>query len=259
MRHETQRIETSDGHRIRLDVHRPDTEPAARAAVLCHGLFTNRSEDGRLEMLADGLAERGIMALRLDFRGHGESHWSSTTFNPLGAVRDLHAAVLWCEAQALRTSLVGFSFGASTVLNYVRAYDAVGLERLALWNPVIDYRATFVDTDLPWGRGLFPEARVAQLRGTDRCRLTPHFVAGLDFYLQLGVVEPFRTLYSSVLPVLIFHGDNDKKVPVDSIRAHTDRFSANVDYREIVGAGHGFAEEQHARFVLAATIDWLLS
>jgi uncharacterized protein len=251
---EVQRLESSDGHRIRLDVHRGSG--ATKVVVLAHGIFTNRSEDGTLDALASGLAARGVTAIRFDFRGHGESAWPSSGFSPVGAMKDLHAAVLWCEMSGLELSFVGSSFGASTVLNYLALRPEAKPSAVVLLNPVLDYEATFIRPKTAWGRSLFSAERVATILSTDAARITPHFLAGYDLYAQLSTMRPYETLQSLAARALVFHGDHDDKVPVELTRGHLSAAPVPIDYREMKGAGHGFAEPYGSQ-VREQTIEWL--
>lgn len=254
---EIQYLEASDGHRLHLHVHRPKANrPPLRAVVLLHGIFTNSSENGRLDEMADALADKGIVALRFDFRGHGKSSWPSTSFSPLAAIRDLHAAVLWCSLNSLSVSLLGSSYGGSIALTYLSLYKTFRADRLVLWNPVIDYNATFTDPSLPWGEALFTAERVEQLRATNVTRLMPHFRAGGSLYDEMLVLEPYRQLETIIAPTLILHGDADDKVPIDATRHHAGTFSDAVKYSEVPGAGHGFGEDIHGQEVLTQSLAW---
>ena len=65
------------------------TVPSARAAVLCHGQSWDAS--GWRE-IAPQLAQRGVPALALNFRGYDGSTGKTT---PASTVVDLHAAKQW--------------------------------------------------------------------------------------------------------------------------------------------------------------------
>ena len=76
--------------------------PVARAAVLCHGQSWDAS--GWRE-IATQLAQRGVPALALNFRGYGGS--SGKTI-PASTVADVHAAKLWLRAAGVQElALVG--------------------------------------------------------------------------------------------------------------------------------------------------------
>lgn len=238
---EVQRVESSDGHRIRLDIHRPVNSGASpRVVILLHGIFTNRS-DGNGEQIGDQLADAGITAIRFDFRGHGESSWSSTLFSPLSAARDLHAVILWCKANSASISLLGISFGGGIALTYLGLNPTFTMSRMVLLSPVIDYQATFISPELPWGKGLFNAERVEQLKNNAKTRLTPHFVAGASLYEEMVFLRPYKALETVNCNTLLVHGSQDDKVPVSAVRQHSSQFASTVTYLEVPDADHSLA------------------
>jgi uncharacterized protein len=248
--------ETSDGHRLQLDLHLPAGD-GERMAILLHGIFGERSGRGRLDALGDELAAAGMAAVRFDFRGHGASSWPTTSFSPLAALRDLRAAIAWCDRRSARISFVGVSFGGATLLNYLDRHPAFQPDRVVLWSPVLDYRATFIEPTLAWGKELFTPARVDQLRATRHAPLTPDFEAGCGLYDEMQTLQPHVALATIAAPTLILHGDSDDKVPVEVARRLAKRCPAHVRYRELRGVGHGFTGATQDR-VLRETVTWLI-
>lgn len=87
------------------------TVPSARAAVLCHGQSWDAS--GWRE-IAPQLAQRGVPALALNFRGYDGSTGKTT---PASTVVDLHAAKQWLRAAGVQEiALIGASMGGHAVL-----------------------------------------------------------------------------------------------------------------------------------------------
>jgi len=87
------------------------TVPSARAAVLCHGQSWDAS--GWRE-IAPQLAQRGVPALALNFRGYDGSTGKTT---PASTVVDLHAAKQWLRAAGVpEIALIGASMGGHAVL-----------------------------------------------------------------------------------------------------------------------------------------------
>lgn len=110
-----------------------------RAVVFCPPFgaeFTRTHRAGRL--LAQRLAANGFDALRFDYYGTGDSAGEDHEFSAGGAVDDAVAAI--AEAQDLsgtrRVTLVGMRDGAGVALR--AASQARGVDRLVLWDPVID-------------------------------------------------------------------------------------------------------------------------
>lgn len=110
-----------------------------RAVVFCPAFgaeFTRTHRASRL--LAQRLAANGFDTLRFDYYGTGDSAGEDHEFTADGAVDDALAAI--AEAQDLsgarRVMLVGMRDGAAIALR--AAAHARGVDRLVLWDPVID-------------------------------------------------------------------------------------------------------------------------
>jgi alpha-beta hydrolase superfamily lysophospholipase len=65
-------VRTLDGLHLAGSLVTPGSA-ADRAVVLVHGGGVTREEGGFFTRLAAGLAEAGVVSLRFDLRGHGES------------------------------------------------------------------------------------------------------------------------------------------------------------------------------------------
>ena len=87
--------------------------------------------------LATGLAERGMSAMRFDYRGAGDSAGDSRSLDWQHCVSDIRAAAAELRVRSGCTTVVGFGsrLGGSLALD---AASAVGFARLILWDPVLD-------------------------------------------------------------------------------------------------------------------------
>jgi pimeloyl-ACP methyl ester carboxylesterase len=100
---------TSDGETLQADLY--GALPAKRAAILCHGQSWDAS--GWRE-IGPKLAERGVPALALNFRGYDGSTGKTT---PESTVADLRAAKALLRKQgATEIALVGSSMGGHAAL-----------------------------------------------------------------------------------------------------------------------------------------------
>lgn len=107
------------------------------AAVICHPhpLGGGSMHNGVVVAIARALASMGVLALRFNFRGVGDSE--GVHDNGRGERDDVAGALDWLRAQPAvdpwRVSLVGYSFGACVGLAYahadptVSAFAGVGL------------------------------------------------------------------------------------------------------------------------------------
>jgi uncharacterized protein len=102
-------------------VHRPDTVGQLPVAVLCHPQpASSDMHDPLTVALAQGLAEAGILALRFNFRGVGQSQGQHTDgrLEPLDLAGALDAALALPNADPAKVCVIGHAFGAYISLMY---------------------------------------------------------------------------------------------------------------------------------------------
>lgn len=158
-------------------------EAAARGALLLHMMPATKES---WEKLAQELNKRGIAALAIDLRGHGESikkqivdsGSEDSGTNDLNfqrfsdakhqeSIRDIQAAVEWLAAQELEKGqifLTGASIGANLALQY--ASDTPEIKKIVLLSPGLDYRGVKTEPAISL---LTPDSllRVVVARGDD--------------------------------------------------------------------------------------------
>ncbi len=135
---------TDDGVTIGATFYEASRRPAP-AVILLHMLTRSRDD---WQAVATRLADAGIHALAIDFRGHGMS-----TSGPVGPdgepdvgrmVLDVQAARAWLTSHAdlVRTTAIGIA-GASVGANVAIAEAASdpAIKSLALLSPGLDYRS----------------------------------------------------------------------------------------------------------------------
>jgi dienelactone hydrolase len=135
---------TEDGVTIAGTMYEAPRHPAP-AVILLHMLTRSRED---WHQVADRLADAGITALAIDFRGHGAS-----TRGPLGAdgepdlarmVLDVQAARLFLNTHPdvvipSRIGLAGASIGANVAI--LEAASDAAIRSLALLSPGLNYRS----------------------------------------------------------------------------------------------------------------------
>ena len=127
----------SEGQQIVGIFHVPDTGKGPFPAVLfLHGFTGSKQEAHRMFVTtARRLAERGIVSLRFDFRGSGDSQGSFAEATLGGEVADARTALAYLRARpevdSKRTALLGMSMGG-LVASYVLGSDAT-IQHAVLW------------------------------------------------------------------------------------------------------------------------------
>lgn len=195
MREQADRIAAAVGS-LEATLRIPDIEARA-IAVIAHPLPTHGGtmRNPLVAAIARACAERGMYALRFNFRGVGASAGAWT--GGIAEVDDLAAAVAHARtiAPALPLAVAGFSFGAITTLHWIAAggspgaYALVGLPlRSVAFTvqelPPVPDGAFIVAAELDqFGtaaelRSAYPRAHVAEVRGVDHFFVRRHGEVG---------------------------------------------------------------------------------
>lgn len=141
-------LKTDDGVTIAATLHEASHRPAP-AVIMLHMLTRSRDD---WQVVATRLADAGIHALAIDFRGHGGS--SAGTIGPDGEpdvsrlVLDVRAARLFLASRPdlVRPGAIGIagaSIGANVAI--LEAASDPAIKTVALLSPGLDYRSLRID------------------------------------------------------------------------------------------------------------------
>lgn len=217
-------IRAADGTTIR-GTYTPGRRGAGAVLVL-HGIADGRT---RMAGWSAALAERGYHALRFDWRAHGRSEGSVVTFADRER-QDLEAAFDWLAARpgvdGSRISIVGASMGAGVALASTSRLAPRGLRAIVAFAPPSDYRAIVERRLTPLGP---VEPLVRGIVG-----LVAH---GLGHVSPIDL-SPGRALEEGPrVPVLLFHGDQDRTVPLELSQRLYERVPS-VELHVLPGVAH---------------------
>jgi alpha-beta hydrolase superfamily lysophospholipase len=238
----------SDGCSIFGMLHRPLVARAECPAVLLlHGFMADKCQPPHylFVLLADALAEQGIVSLRIDLPGRGDSEGTTLDMTPqadlAAAARGMAALAAQPGVDSGRVALLGISWGGLLAALLAERAAAVALlsaapGELVAWRP-----------------------QLRQVEG----RLVNEFVGNLigsQFYEGLAALSPLAGLQKSGGPVLLLHGTDDESVPAGDIADAAGALRAAaipVDVVAIAGADHIFFLPVWQRQVVATTVRWL--
>lgn len=193
-------------------------------AIFVHGRGAHRGEAFRL---LPTFVDRGHPALVISYRNdvgapadpHGQYGLGWTEW------RDVDAAVDWAVEQGAQdVVLVGYSMGGVIVGSYLRERDHV------------EVRGVILDAPAEWDRTLELAARD---RGVPTF-LTPiaQAVVTLRTGLRWGELSLVEGAEDLDVPILLFHGTDDRTVPVEASDELAALRPGLITYERVEGAGH---------------------
>lgn len=238
--------------------HPPDFDDATKngypAVLLLHGFGGNRHEhSGLFIKTAAALACAGMVALRIDFRGSGETAGNTREITINTQIEDAHDALDFLKnlpyVNEKRLGLVGFSFGGLTAA--MTAGSRKDVESLVLWAPVYDM--TSVVKRVYGGLSI----RAVRARGYMQAGLVQ---LGPGFFDALEALKIDETVSRYDKAVLIIQGVADTVVPVDTAYQWKRSFvDTTVEIDLIQDADHAFTHEVWTNNVVKRTAGWFYS
>lgn len=246
-------FKSKDGINLCGKLTMPD-ENSKGAVILCHGITVEKNEGGFYSKLAKLLAENGLMNLRFDFRGHGESSGKSWEMTIKGEIFDLEAAVnLLREKGFKKVSLIGTSFGGGIITIYTGEKPST-ISSITLLCPVLDYKRTFLNPETEWAQEWFAPEAISNAMRTGKLDLDG-FQLGSNLLKEFRRLNPGEALLKLKVPALIVHGTEDSYVPYSVAEYYGKRYR-NGKFLPVNGADHGF--EGFEKKVYDEVIKWVL-
>lgn len=238
------KFKSYDGYELEGTLIKAGKEKAALLFV--HGITSSRDELGFHSDYAEYLSENGITTFRFDYRFHGGKNDGSTKLEELslcGIINDIDAAF-----NALKSNIdnkiksffiVGTSFGGGLSAFWVDKNNKSEIKKVILNAPVINYENDVLEKNSLVSDGLLSEKAQKELRKKG-------FVSSSDIHFGRGLINELKyvnginAIQNLGNKVVIFHGDDDEDVPLDS----TKKYKASSTGLEIIkGVGHGFGVE----------------
>lgn len=222
--------------------------------ICCHGFTSEKVGSNQLMLhVANAIETAGLIAVRFDFTGSGESEGDFVQDTTVKNWReDLHNIIHWVknvpEFEGLPVYLLGHSLGGLIVLSH-DDHDIAGRIALApVTQPIENFRDIILGAEL-WQSSLSGEI-VANFLGKG-FSLSSNFVNDLleNRYDPLSQIQSHRS------PLLIVHGRQDIVVPPAGSETLYDRYRGE---KEIVRteADHVFTGK-HTELTAIIT-EWLL-
>jgi hypothetical protein len=209
-------------------LHLPPATPAP-GLIMCHGFTGHKAETHRLFVkAARELCKQGLVVLRFDFRGSGDSEGDFSEMTISREIEDAAAALDFLAARAEtdenRLGLLGLSMGGAVAASL--AGKEPRLKALALWAAVAHLE--------PLCERLATEFRgkILDMNG---------WGLGLAFLDDLPNIKPLESVRSYMGPSLVVHGANDETVPASHASDYRVALGGRCQLHLVAEADHTFS------------------
>ncbi len=198
-------------------------------AIFVHGWRGDRAEALRL---LPSVVEAGYPSLVVTYRNDEGAPPSTNGYYGFGTTEweDLHAAVAYAVDWGARdVVLVGYSMGGAIVVSFLYESDLASRVRAAvLDSPLLDFQKVI---DLGAEQRSIPGPLTAIGKLTARLR----------FDIDWGDTDYLARVDELTTPVLLFHGEDDDRVPIETSDALAAVRPDLVTYVRVPNATHGRA------------------
>lgn len=221
-----------EGPRLRGLLHEPLLWPNVPCVILCHGLLSSMASP-KFGLLASELGQRGIAALRFDFRGCGESEGRLEESTVSARLNDLIRVLKALREELDHTGplgIMGSSMGGFIALLAKKV--AKGVSALCVW------ATPFEPLDL-----------ISLGKGQDQGKL------GLSFYEDLKR-HTLNDMKGRLSHILVIHGARDEIVPVEHALRTNGLASPPKKLWIIEGGDHRLSDPHHRREATRLTVQW---
>lgn len=228
--------------------------PPFPSLVMLHGFTGHKIEPHQMFVkAARRFAAEGILTLRFDFRGCGESEGLFEEISIEGEISDALRALEMIrgrgDVRKDRVGLLGMSLGGSIAAS-VAGMKGADIGCLILWAAVAAPRRVFTAKATPEIVRNIGKRPVHDYHGN---ALSQKFIDELFTFTPVERVRAYNG------PALIMHGDSDNSVSPDDALLYEEALSGRgpVDLHMIRGAGHIFAGLEWEKELIETTARFL--
>lgn len=233
--------------------HRPEKGDGFPAVIMFHGFTGDKLGSHRSFLkLSRLLTGKGMVAVRFDFSGSGESDGDFEEMTFSGEVAEAEAILNYTrnlpDVDPNRLGIVGHSMGGAVaaILAGLRCNE---IKALVLWAAAgVDLMKGLLQTKIEGGELFHDDRGCYDLGGL--------WLNG-EFGNDLEKWDAYRTIKEFTGEALIIHGSNDETVPVETAHQYQEALAGHCRLQIIEGADHSFNRWDWEREVLEKTVDFL--
>lgn len=240
----------NNGEKIFGVIHIPEKTPAP-FVLLCHGFTGTKIEPHRIFVkTAEALTNAGIGALRIDFRGSGDSEGSFKDMTLEGEISDAMVAIDYLLNNEFvdkeKIGILGLSMGGA-VASMVSGRNN-HIKSCVLWSAVCHFDIFFNRSPEEMGK-IKDYGDFLDLGGNP---------VGKQFLAEIATKKPLEEIKRRPLPVLIIHGSGDFVVPIQHAYDYFNglKDTHKVKLEIIEQADHTFNSIEWETQVINKTVEW---
>ena len=254
--HQDITLTATEGYEIPATLTRPAGEVIG-SALLLHGIFTERHEDGRFVRLAERLASAGILSLRIDLAGHGESKIKPESTTPSKMANEAAQAFRFLEVKyGTPPHIIASSFSGTLLCMLLASNAILPHGKLVFLNPVLDFRSVFLEPETQEFEDMFTSQNVSEAMRFGSFHALDRFKMSREFLIQMNVVNVPNLVRFIHDKFLVIFGNQDDLVSYDTAKKIVDNNQLG-HWSTIDGAGHAFDTQHHEKEAHEQVLDWL--
>ena len=229
----------------------PDGEGPFPAVVMNHGHGGGRQEGGGFGKLASALAEAGIMSIRMDFPGTGDSKEPFTEGTLTNMISDSNASLVFMlanfPADPSKLGILGYSMGGRIALTIAQQpnspYEAVGLLAPSA-NPGKGLLLFFAGSEAEYER-LYAEASTDKGYADYTTQYGQQQQLSKVWFDEMLASSPLDGISAYTGAMLVVHGDKDTVITPEENQAVVAAYpAASIVTVPEADHGYGFYSDQ---------------
>lgn len=229
----------------------PDGQGPFPAVVMNHGHGGGRQEGGGFVRLAKALADAGILTIRMDFPGNGDSKESFTEGYLSNMISDSNASLAYLlanfPADPARLGILGYSMGGRIALTIGETegnpYKAMGLLAPSA-GPGKDLALFLAGSEAEYER-LYAEASTDKGYADYTTQYGQQQKLSKQWFDELIASKPLETISAYKGAMLVVHGDKDVVIkPAENEAVIAAYPAASIVLVPEADHGYGFYSDQ---------------